>query len=226
MIKLFEEIYQQYLYEEQLMLESPINVRFKAQLNLIKDNSKRTKLENLLRTSAYKNIQGSASSTGKYHPKFANKEFGLSKHTKAVVRFVQVICNAFPELDQDTMIIAALAHDIFKYSSDDSQHTSKYHAKDAGMELHRIGLKDEARLVYAHMGNFDKGAPAPEEFDEKCLHLADYLASQKWIDVDWDEDENIIEENDDPRRTSNKLEKAEQDQEELAMMKGDKEIPF
>ena len=176
------------------MLESPIVKAYEKELSLIKSPSKRSKLQDLLRTAAYKNIQGQASSTGKYHPKFANTDFGLSKHTKAVVRFVRVICAAFPELDEDTMIIAAIAHDMFKYATDDDKYTSKYHAKDAGMALHQAGLKDEARLVYAHMGNFDKDAAKPEEFDEKCLHLADFLASQKFIDIKFVSDHNLLEE--------------------------------
>jgi len=180
--------------KEILALESPIVNAYKKQLDLIKSAEKRRKLENLLRTAAHKNISGQASSTGKYHPKFANSEFGLSKHTKAVVRIVQVICTVFEELDPDVMIIAAIAHDMFKYGSEDAEHTSWAHAKDAGMALHQVGLKDEARLVYCHMGNFDKKAAAPKELDEKLLHLADYIASQKFININFDKDHNLLEE--------------------------------
>jgi hypothetical protein len=172
------------IYEETLALESP-NVRsYFKELDLIQDRSKRTKLMNLLRTSSYKNVAGAASSTGKYHPAFSNGDFGLTRHTKAVVKFVLVICDAFPDLDQDTMVIAAIAHDAFKYASDNDKYTSKDHAAEAANKLEEIGFIEEARLVRSHMGRWDsersKGVkPKPEKFDERMLHLADYIASKK-----------------------------------------------
>jgi putative nucleotidyltransferase with HDIG domain len=187
---LFERIYQ-----EALELESPINVRFKKQLDLISDQSKKTKVANLLRQVSYRNIQEPASSTGKYHPEYAHGEFGLSRHVKAVVAFISDICTAFEDLDRDTLIIAAIMHDILKYHNDD-KYTSKTHAADAAKWLKENGLEDEGRLIASHMGKWDakKGiAPAPEKFDEKMLHLADYLASKKWITIDFDNDDNVVE---------------------------------
>ena len=190
-MKSFDDIYNE---GKPLELESPNVKAFEKELNLIKDVNKREKLAKALRVSAYKNISGQASSTGKYHPKFANSEFGLTKHTKAVVRFIRVICTVFPELDADTMIAAAIAHDAFKYTTDEDKHTNSQHARDAFWHLVDVGLRDEARLTRVHMGNFVKNEPAPEAFDEKMLHLADYLASQKFIDIKFDKNHDLLEE--------------------------------
>jgi hypothetical protein len=186
------------LFEEILALESPINKRFEQQLNLIQNPDKKRKVEQMLRQVSYRNIQEPASSTGKYHPDYAHGEFGLSRHVKAVISFICDICEAFEDLDRDTMIIAALMHDIVKYKGDE-KYTSKNHAEEAGKWLESVGLKDEARLVRAHMGKWDakKGkAPMPEKEDEKFLHLADYLSSQQWISVAFDENDNIKKYND------------------------------
>jgi putative nucleotidyltransferase with HDIG domain len=194
-MKSFEQIYQQSL-KEVLALESPNVVSYFKELDLIKNKTKKEKLMSILRTSAYKNISGATSSTGKYHPKFANTSFGLSKHTKAVVKFMLTICDAFEELDRDTMIIAAIAHDAFKYLNDDSDYTSKHHAKEAADKLRSVGLNDEARLVASHMGRWSasKDEPPPQKFDEKMLHLADFIASKKFISINFDENNNLLEE--------------------------------
>lgn len=188
------------LEEDLLALESPNVKSYIKELDLIQSKEKRRKLENILRTSAYKNISGETSSTGKYHPSFSQGEFGLSRHTKAVVKLVMVICDAFPELDQDTLVIAAIAHDAFKYKSDNDQYTSKYHALDAAEILQQNGLHEEARLVSKHMGRWDVARDKsgrtknPEKFDEKMLHLADYIASKKFIHINFDKNNDILEE--------------------------------
>lgn len=215
MSKSFEEIYslakKQCLYEEQLMLESPINVIYKEQLSLIKDQDKRQRVENVLRQADVRNISEPASSTGKFHPQFASGKYGLSRHTKAVVAFIADFCKVIPELNQDVMVIAALLHDIVKYKSD-GKYTSKTHAIDAAALLEKNGLSEEASLVKTHMGNFEKDSSLhPKTFNEKMLHLADYLASRTYIDIDFDDDDNIIMSNEDSNRTRNKLKKAETD---------------
>jgi len=211
---------------EALMLESPINVRFKAQLELISDPSKRSKVENMLRRTEMRNISEPASSTGKYHPNFAHGDYGLSRHTKAVVAFVSDMCTTFTHLDRDAMIIAALMHDMVKYVGE-GKYTVKDHAAQAAELLRNEGLDDEARLVASHMGKWDKKGAQVEKEDEKLLHLADYLASRQYISIDFDEDDNIITNN--VGKTSvdkDRLNKLERDEDELAMVRGEKEIPF
>jgi 23S rRNA maturation-related 3'-5' exoribonuclease YhaM len=211
------------------MLESPVNIRFKQQLSLISDASKRSKVEELLRQTSVRNIKEPASSTGKYHPEWAHGDYGLSRHVKAVVAFVSDICEAFPDLNRDSMIIAALMHDIVKYVGE-GKYTVKDHAAQAGDMLEKVGLTDEARMVRSHMGRWDaeRGkAPAPTKFDERMLHLADYFASRQYITIDFDEDDNIVKTMSDKIRVDRgDYDKAKLDQDELAMMRGEKDIPF
>ena len=186
-----ESFKSEYLNEE--LLESPNVKIYNNELNLIKSQEKRDKLKQLLAQSAYKNIDGPTSSTGKYHPAWANVTKGLSRHTKVVVRLVRVICNAFEELNSDVMIAAAIAHDALKYKSDNDKYTSKEHAKDAATKLREFGLMEEAELVQEHMGKFEGNKM--DNFAKKMLHLADYIASQQFIDIKFDSNNNLIENN-------------------------------
>ena len=206
------------LFETVLALESPNNVTYSQQLALIKNPDKKRIVANMLRQADSRNTEEAASSTGKYHPIFAQGKKGLSRHTKAVVSFIADFCEAMPELDYDTMVIAALLHDIMKYKNNE-KFTSKTHAEDAAKWLEQNGLKEEARLVKSHMGKFDQ-KNVPQKFDEKMLHLADYIASRTYISVDFDENDNIIISNDDPGRTANKL---KQTQDELEATKYEKD---
>ena len=184
------------------MLESPVNKYFEKVLSLIKDQGKRSKVAEILRTISVENFQKSASSSNKYHPKFAQGDRGLGRHTKAVISFSADMCTAFPELDYDSMIISALMHDLKKYK-EGAGHTNKEHAETIADLLESKGLSDEARMTRSHMGQW--GKTSPSQFDEKMLHLADYLASRTYISIDWDENDNIIEENSDARRLVNKF---------------------
>ena len=62
-----------------------------------------------------------ASSTGKYHPKYAAGEGGLIRHTKVVVRNIIELIRATPaiECEKDELIAAAIIHDMWKYPEGD-----------------------------------------------------------------------------------------------------------
>jgi hypothetical protein len=124
------------------------------------------------------------------------------------------------------MVIAALMHDIVKYANDTDKYTSKTHALDAAAMLKSAGLNDEARLVASHMGRWDKNAPHPQKEDEKMLHLADFLASRQWITIDFDDDENIIKNNNTLPSRRDYEDTIALKQDELDMWSGKKEIPF
>jgi putative nucleotidyltransferase with HDIG domain len=226
MSRLFEAI-----LAEALALESPVNVRFAQQLELIQDSAKRSKVADLLRRADVRNIKEPASSTNKYHPQWARGEYGLSRHVKAVVAFVVDFCDAFKELNQDDMVIAALVHDIMKYEGY-NKYTTKDHAAKGADLLDQAGLPDCARMVRSHMGRWDaeRGkAPFPEKFDEKMLHLADYLASRKYITVDFDKDDNIVknkEDSDDVKVSRERLDHLEGIELNQKMLNGEEDVIF
>lgn len=147
-----------------------------------------------------------ASSTGKYHPKYALGELGLARHTCALVRFLNHIFNVecfgskFSSREKDLMRVAGMMHDTRKSGDDETYNNNKYtkfdHPLLAANEIRTlIGFISEEELelvaimIESHMGqwNTDKRSktilPLPENKYQKMIHLADYLASRKDIDV-------------------------------------------
>lgn len=150
-----------------------------------------------------------ASSTGKYHPQYALGELGLARHTCALVRFLNHILNVdcfgnkFTSREKDLMRVAGMMHDARKSGDDETYAKNKYtkfdHPLLAANEIRTlIGFisEDELELVAttieSHMGqwNTDKRSkvvlPLPENKYQKMLHLADYLASRKDVEVLFD----------------------------------------
>ena len=150
-----------------------------------------------------------ASSTGKYHPQYALGDLGLARHTCALVRFLNHILNIdcykneFTSRERDLLRVAGIMHDSRKSGDDEDYSRNKFtrfeHPILAANEIRTIiGFipEDEVELVAStiesHMGqwNTDKRSktvlPLPENKYQKILHLADYLASRKDIEVLFD----------------------------------------
>lgn len=147
-----------------------------------------------------------ASSTGKYHPQYALGDLGLARHTCALVRFLNHILNIdcykneFTSRERDLLRVAGIMHDSRKSGDDEDYARNKFTKFDhpilAANEIRTIiGFipEDEvefvANTIESHMGqwNTDKRnktvLPLPENKYQKILHLADYLASRKDIEV-------------------------------------------
>lgn len=152
-----------------------------------------------------------ASSTGKYHPRYALGDLGLARHTCALVRFLNYIfsmdCwrNQFTSRERDLMRVAGIMHDSRKSGDDEDYKKSKFTkfdhpllAADVVRSVTGIIPKNEVELVAttieSHMGqwNTDKRSsvtlPLPENKYQKMLHLADYLASRKDIELQFSDD--------------------------------------
>lgn len=150
-----------------------------------------------------------ASSTGKYHPQYALGDLGLARHTCALVRFLNHILsidcykNEFTSRERDLLRVAGIMHDSRKSGDDEDYTRNKFTKFDhpilAANEIRTIiGFipEDEvefvASTIESHMGqwNTDKRSktilPLPENKYQKILHLADYLASRKDIEVLFD----------------------------------------
>lgn len=153
-----------------------------------------------------------ASSTGKYHPAYTLGYYGLMKHQVAVVRFI----NFFFELEQyntifnsrqrDCLRVAALIHDGRKSGSQKDYENSKYTKFNHPLLMAKevMSYKDMniipnddilyiAKAISSHMGQWntdkksDSSLPKPTSESQKLLHLADYLASRKSLNVDFSE---------------------------------------
>lgn len=153
-----------------------------------------------------------ASSTGKYHPQYALGDLGLARHTCALVRFLNHILNIdcykndFTSRERDLIRVAGIMHDSRKSGDDEAYSKNKFtkfdHPVLAANEIRTIiGFIPEeevefvAHAIESHMGawNTDKRSkvvlPTPDTEAQKLLHLADYLASRKDIDVQFGENE-------------------------------------
>ena len=150
-----------------------------------------------------------ASSTGKYHPSYSLGEGGLLRHSIAVVRFlnhmfnVESIANQFTSRERDLLRVAAMMHDSRKSGSQEEYERSKWtkfnHPLLAAELIRSLdGLPREeieliAHAIESHMGiwNTDKRypnlvLPKPQDKYQIILHLADYLASRKDIEMKFD----------------------------------------
>lgn len=192
---------------------------FKTELKTIKSQKIRNFAILLLNEAPDYFYYEPASSTGKYHPKYALGERGLVRHTKAVARFYNHIVsleqyrNKLQDNEEDLGRVACLIHDALKYG-DQKEYQDKI---DSGKKAytcvdHPIRAAEYIKLrkndseltdyeiaclmkaVSSHMGewNTDRSKkeilPRPKEFLQEIVHLADYLASRKDLDVDFRDD--------------------------------------
>lgn len=154
-----------------------------------------------------------ASSTGKYHPRYAAGEGGLLRHSKAAMAIgYELLQNptfgsSFSAREKDLLLMALLIHDGLKYNFEKEQYTRFDHpvlmAKFImdNYQLWDITEEDAtfmSNVVASHMGpwntsKYDKTVlPVPETDAQKFVHLCDYLASRKLLNVDFDEEGLII----------------------------------
>lgn len=182
---------------------------FDSILNTIENEDIRYFAEQCIETIPDYFWEVGASSTGKYHPQYALGELGLARHTCALVRFLNHILsvdcfgNKFTSREKDLMRVAGMMHDTRKSGDDEAYAKNKYtkfdHPLLAANEIRTlIGIISEeelelvASMIESHMGqwNTDKKSkivlPLPENKYQKMIHLADYLASRKDIEVLFD----------------------------------------
>lgn len=131
-----------------------------------------------------------ASSTGKYHPKYALGEGGLARHVIAasviLADLLSLDCwkNQFTQIQIDQMYAAIILHDTFKRGLSGEEHTKEGHELIARDQINSHLNQEQTvigQLVSAHMGQW--GAVKPSTLQEQLVHTADYLASRKHIDL-------------------------------------------
>lgn len=140
-----------------------------------------------------------ASSSGKYHPIFSQGNGGLVRHTKAVVMFAEELLKMssyayMREEYKDYVICACIIHDTCKYGSEAEMDKTAYaeHAPNAAnlfdMFCREVWVRPASELllgaVRSHMGQWstDKEDRPFTQID-RCVHMADYMASRSFIDI-------------------------------------------
>lgn len=181
---------------------------FKKELEFIKDSGLRQFATDLLKEVPSYFFEVPASSTGKYHPRYAQGNGGLVRHVKACMMVAKSLFNisAFNEREQDLILIALLFHDSIKKGASNNTYTSFTHPIQASdfvrrnyyqnLEKYKHVLSGEEILfickgIESHMGKFnwdrDKTPilPTPRSKSEYFIHMCDYLGSRKFLEVNF-----------------------------------------
>ena len=182
---------------------------FTKEISYIKDKKRRTDIRILINLLPEYFFEIKASSTGKYHPKFAGDKMGLLKHTKVAVRIAYELLNnkttgsKFTEKDKDLIIMALILHDGLKLGLKKEKYTkidhplliSKYIQENADMISMEIDdIRKMCSMIESHMGewNYDyitkkEVLPKPRTKEQQFVHMCDFLASRKFIDVEFND---------------------------------------
>lgn len=186
---------------------------FRKELLCIEDEDIRRFTETALNNLPQYFFEVAASSTGKYHPTYALGDGGLVRHTKAAVRFASHLFtieqnkNAFSSTERSCAISAIILHDGWKHGDKGSAFTTHEHPvvcadwiKNAEClnDIVNNGIRDVvASAIASHMGEWNESKrstivlPKPETDVQKFVHMCDYLASRKDIEVLFDTDESV-----------------------------------
>jgi hypothetical protein len=147
-----------------------------------------------------------ASTTGKYHPEYSLGEGGLVRHTKAAVK----IANDLLAIEQHAelakfkseIIAALILHDSVKKGYAGNSFTAAEHplcavnlvlTANTEKKLLSIGqAKLICDLIASHMGQWNTAfkstaeiLPKPKTDLQKFVHMCDYLASRRYLNVDF-----------------------------------------
>ena len=156
-------------------------------------------------------FQVPASSTGKYHPDFSLGEGGLLRHTKAAVRIAHELfndssLNNFTNDEKDLIIFSVVLHDGLKSGKTKSEYTlfehpilmSNYIKENKNeLELTNEELDLVCRCIETHMGPWTRNykdeevLSPPKDKYQRFVHMCDYLASRKFLNINFDKNNNI-----------------------------------
>ena len=188
---------------------------FEEEFKYINDDNIRKDAEYLIGHLPDYYFEVDASSTGKYHPKYAAGPGGLSRHVKSAVKMAHelledsVISKNYTSLDRDLIYLSLLIHDGLKYGKTKEEYTRFDHpilisefvkANKDKLNMDEESLEKVSGAVASHMGPWntsnysDVVLPVPKTPMEKFVHMCDYLASRRFINLEFDKEDHIIDE--------------------------------
>lgn len=177
--------------------------KFNNEINYIKDGRIKNSLITMLDILPNYFYEVPASSTGKYHPSFALGNEGLVRHTKVAVRIAKELMDNesltnFNQNEKDLIIMALTLHDGLKSGMEKSEYTkfehpilmANYIKENKGkLELNNDELNIVTNCIETHMGPWTKDYKGneilnpPKDKYQRFVHMCDYLASRKFLDV-------------------------------------------
>lgn len=184
---------------------------FKKELEYIKDKDIKDSLSLMIDKIPDYFFVIPAASTGKYHPGYAQGEGGLVRHTKAAVRMAYELFGIykFPQRTKDLLIMALLLHDSVKKGEEENKYTLFDHPLVAcefikkyknELKINNDDIEFICGCIASHMGRFNTSEfsdvilPLPKTPEQKFVHMCDYLASRKVININFDSENNIVDE--------------------------------
>ncbi len=183
---------------------------FNKELSYIKNDHYRECAKELIKLLPDYFYKVPASSTGKYHPDFALGEGGLVRHTKVAVKIAYELLNneaigySFTNDEKDLMIIALIMHDGLKHGKTKEKYVKFDHpilmANYIKENKDKIKLTDDEILflenvISSHMGNWNTNPysniklPIPHNKYQRFVHMCDFLASRKFLNVNFENNE-------------------------------------
>ncbi len=189
---------------------------FKIELSYIKDDRIRKSCETILDILPDYFYEIPASSTGKYHPSFSLGKGGLVRHVKVATRIANDLFedpsfkSKYTRNEKDIMLMTLILHDSLKSGLNHDKYTAFNHPilisnfvndnKDK-IELTDEELKMFRECVESHMGGFpwnvnsytNEELPEPKNKFQVFVHMCDYLSSRKYLDVKFNENNEIID---------------------------------
>lgn len=179
---------------------------FNKEYNYIKNDKYRDNLKIMVSLLPDYFFDVPASSTGKYHPEFSLGKGGLVRHTKCAVRIAyefyndESITGIYKQEEKDLMIFALVLHDGLKSGLNKSEYTLVEHPllisnyikdnKDK-LTLTENEILFITNVIESHMGPWNKDykgnevLPIPINKYQKFVHMCDYLASRKFLNVNF-----------------------------------------
>ena len=185
---------------------------FKIELSYINDERVRKACIEMIKILPDYFFEVEASSTGKYHPSYALGKGGLVRHTKAAVRIAYDLLNdacigdKYTDLEKDLMLMGLLLHDGVKSGVPKEKYTRFDHPimmaelimdneEVLGLEMEEIEFVCD--VIRTHMGPWTTDFNGVEVLDkpktkyQNFVHMCDYLASRKALEVPFDDNDNI-----------------------------------
>ena len=178
---------------------------FSKELSYIKDERLRKSAEVLADNLPDYFYKVAASSTGKYHPSFSLGDGGLLRHTKVAVKIAKsllddpIFGDKYTSNQKDLMLIALMFHDGIKHGIPEDKYTKVDHPILASEFIKnnqsKTELDDEevefiSECIKSHMGPWNTDyltgeeiLPKPHTKFQNFVHMCDYLASRKYLDV-------------------------------------------
>jgi len=181
------------------------------EIDTLQDEENRRFANNLLANVPDYFFTVPASSSGKYHPQNDLGVGGLVRHSISVARMLDHLLEPegyynFSDEQKELLKIAALFHDCMKSGTQEeyekNEHTKFLHPLYAANYIMNIAIVsrysyEKALFIYnaviSHMGQWNTSKmeggelPKPVAPAQKILHMADYLASRKDINMEFDE---------------------------------------